>query len=279
MNMTIDGDDMSKPAAVERHYATGLTRANIERALIGAGKDPATLEPADLAMLEDFHTMGRFATAALADLADVGPQDRVLDAGTGIGGAARFLAGQIGCRVTAVDLTAEYCEAAHWLNGCVRLDGMIDVRQADVLDLPFADASFDVLVSQHVQMNIADKVGLYREARRVLASGGRLALWDMVAGPKQPIRLPVPWAVEPALSHLVTAEELRSITAAAGFEARAWNDLTEAAIPAMDALLAAPPSPLGLQVFVPDLPAKAANLAENLRENRTRLVQAVLFAR
>jgi sarcosine/dimethylglycine N-methyltransferase len=47
----------------------------------------------------------------------------------------------------------------------------------------------------------------------------------------------------------------------------------------MDALLAAPPSPLGLQVFVPDLPLKAANLAENLRENRTRLVQAVLLAR
>jgi sarcosine/dimethylglycine N-methyltransferase len=277
--MTVNGEDMSGAVAVEQHYSTGPTRANIERALIGAGKDPTALEPADLAMLEDFHTMGRFATAALADLAGVGPEDRILDAGTGIGGAARFLAGQIGCRVTAVDLTAEYCEAASWLNGCVRLDGMIHVRQADVLDLPFEDASFDVVISQHVQMNIADKGGLYREARRVLATGGRLALWDMVAGPEQPIRLPVPWAVEPELSHLVTADELRSITADAGFDVRAWNDLTEQAIPAMDALLAAPPSPLGLQVFVPDLPMKAANLAKNLQENRTRLVQAVLVAR
>lgn len=276
--MTTNGEDMNAPVAVEQHYSTGLTRANIERALIGAGKDPAALEPADLAMLEDFHTMGRLATAALADLAGVGPEDRILDAGTGIGGAARFLAGQIGCRVTAVDLTAEYCEAARWLNGCVGLDGMIDVRQADVLELPFEDASFDVVVSQHVQMNIADKGGLYREARRVLTVGGCLALWDIVAGPEQPIRLPVPWAVAPELSHLVTADELRSITAAAGFDVRAWNDLTETAIPAMDALLAAPPNPLGLQVFVPDLPLKAANLAANLRENRTRLVQAVLVA-
>lgn len=270
---------MSALVAVEQHYSTGLTRANIERALIGAGKDLTTLEPADLAVLEDFHTMGRFATAALADLAGVGGADRVLDAGTGIGGAARFLADQIGCRVTAVDLTAEYCEVASWLNECVGLDGLIEVRQADVLELPFADASFDVLVSQHVQMNIADKGGLYREARRVLAAGGRLALWDMVTGPVQPIRLPVPWAMEPGLSHLVTADELRSIIAAAGFDVQAWNDLTEAAVPAMDALLAAPPSPLGLQVFVPDLPVKAANLVENLRENRTRLVQAVLVAR
>jgi SAM-dependent methyltransferase len=277
--MTTDGEDMSRLVAVEQHYSTGLTRANIERALIGAGKDPKALEPADLAMLEDFHTMGRLATAALADLASVEPADRVLDAGTGIGGAARFLAGQIGCRVTAVDLTAEYCAVASWLNRCVGLDGMIDVRQADVLALPFADASFDVMLSQHVQMNVADKRGLYREAGRVLAGGGRLALWDMVAGPEQPIRFPVPWALEPQLSHLVSMDELRAITADAGFEVLAWNDLTETAVRAMDALLAAPPSPLGLQVFVPDLAVKAANMAENLRENRTRLVQAVLVAR
>jgi hypothetical protein len=51
--MTIDGEDMSPLVAVEEHYSTGLTRANIERALIGAGKDPKALEPADLATLED----------------------------------------------------------------------------------------------------------------------------------------------------------------------------------------------------------------------------------
>ncbi len=273
-----EGDAMSSAAAVAQHYATGLTRPNIERALIDAGKDLGALQPRDLAMLEDFHVMGRFATAALADLAGVRAEDRVLDAGTGIGGAARFLAAQIGCRVTAVDLTAEYCEAASWLNGCVGLEHLIDVRRADVLELPFADASFDVVFSQHVQMNIADKGALYREARRVLTAGGRLALWDVVAGREQPLRLPLPWAVAPELSHLVTAEELRSITTAAGFDAQTWNDLTEAAVAAMDTLLAAPPSRLGLQVFVPDLPLKAANLAENLRENRTRVLQAVLVA-
>jgi SAM-dependent methyltransferase len=269
---------MSAPATVEKHYSTGLTRPNIERALAEAGKDPAKLEPADLAMLEDFHTMGRLATAALGDLAAVTSEDRVLDAGTGIGGGARFLAGRFGCRVTAVDLTAEYCETARWLDECVGLDDLIDVRQADVLEMPFEDASFDALFSQHVQMNIADKAGLYKEARRVLAAGGRLALWDIAAGPEQPIRFPVPWAVEPELSHLVTAEELRSITAKAGFKVLAWNDLTDIAVQAMDTLLAAPPNPLGLQVFVPDLPVKAANLTRNLRENRARVVQAVLVA-
>jgi SAM-dependent methyltransferase len=276
--MTVDGDSMSPLDTVQQHYATGLTRVNIERALIAAGKDPARLGSAELAMLEDFHTMGRLATAALAELAGVAPEDRVLDAGTGIGGAARFIAGHVGCRVTAVDLTKEYCETASWLNRSVGLDASIDVRQADVLDLPFEDASFDLLLSQHVQMNVADKGGLYGEARRVLARGGRLALWDVLAGPEQPIRFPVPWAVEPELSHLVTADELRAVTTDAGFEVRAWNDLTTLGIAAMDALLAAPPSPLGLQVFVPDLVVKAANLTENLREDRAMLLQAVLVA-
>ena len=43
-------------------------------------------------MLEDFHSLGRLATAALVDLAQVGAGDRVLDAGTGIGGTARLIA-------------------------------------------------------------------------------------------------------------------------------------------------------------------------------------------
>jgi sarcosine/dimethylglycine N-methyltransferase len=55
--------------------------------------------------------------------------------------------------------------------------------------------------------------------------------------------------------------------------------MSEQGVQAMDALLAAPLSSLGLHVFVPDLPVKAANLLKNLRENRARLVQAVLVAR
>jgi sarcosine/dimethylglycine N-methyltransferase len=44
----------------------------------------------------------------------------------------------------------------------------------------------------------------------------------------------------------------------------------------MGDFLAGEPAPLGLHVFVPDFPAKAANLARNLVENRARLIQAVL---
>ena len=97
---------------IEQPYATGRTRSNIERALADAGKQTATLQPSDLAMLEDFHSLGRLATAALIDLAQISASDRVLDAGTGIGGTARLIAAERGAHVTAVDLTPEYCEVA-----------------------------------------------------------------------------------------------------------------------------------------------------------------------
>ncbi len=118
--------------AIEQPYATGLTRANIERALAEVGRQHHALEPSDLAMLEDFHTLGRLATAALIDLAQISATDRVLDAGTGIGGTARLIAAERGARVTAVDLTPEYCEVAKWLNDAVGLGEMIEVRTADV---------------------------------------------------------------------------------------------------------------------------------------------------
>jgi sarcosine/dimethylglycine N-methyltransferase len=261
---------------IDQPYATGLTRSNIERALVEAGKRTDALQASDLAMLEDFHSLGRLATAALVDLAQIGAADRVLDAGTGVGGTARLIAAERGARVTAVDVTPEYCEVAEWLNDAVGLSDMIDVRTADVTRLPFEAASFDVVVSQHVQMNIADKRRLYAEARRVLAPGGRLALWDVTAGSGGPPHLPVPWAGSPEQSHLVTPERLSELLRVAGFATAHWKDLTEPAEKAMRDFLAGEQPPLGLHVFVPDFPAKAANLVRSLAEDRARLIQAVL---
>ena len=261
---------------IEQPYATGHARSDIERALTAAGKDIHAIQPSELGMLEDFHSLGRLATAALLDLAHVGADDRVLDAGTGIGGTARMIAAERGARVTAVDLASEYCDVATWLNDAVGLGDKIEVLAADVTELPFDDASFDVVVSQHVQMNVADKRRLYAEARRVLAPGGRLALWDVTAGPGGPLHFPVPWATSPEQSHLVTPERLAELLAEAGFATTHWNELTGPASKAMRDFLAGDPPPLGLHVFVADFPAKAANLVRNLAENRVRLIQAVL---
>ncbi len=256
-------------------YATGETVARIREALLAAGRDPDRLAPDDLALLEDFHSSGRFATVALIELLDVRGDDRVLDAGAGIGGTSRLIARERGARVTALDLTAEYCEAARWLNEATGLAPLIEVVEGDVTALPFERGSFDVVLSQHVQMNVADKRGLYHEAARVLAPGGRLGVWDVVAG-AGPLAFPVPWASEPAASHLVTAEELRTVLVEAGFQPLHWEDLTAQSAAAMRALLAAGPPALGLGVFVPDFARKLENLLGNLEQGRAGLIRAVL---
>jgi sarcosine/dimethylglycine N-methyltransferase len=74
---------------IDVQYSTGLSRPNIERALIAAGKDLDHLQPSDLWQLEDFHTMGRIATSQLVDPIGITAETTVLDAGTGIGGTAR----------------------------------------------------------------------------------------------------------------------------------------------------------------------------------------------
>ena len=260
---------------IQNQYSTGLSRNNIERALIAAGKDLDHLAPADLALLEDFHTMGRFATSQLVDLAQITSASRVLDAGSGVGGTARYVADRYGCTVTAVDLTDEYCQTSRWLNQLVGLDNQISVRQADVTELPFADGTFDVVISQHVQMNVADKARLYRQAQRVLVDGGRLAMWDITIGERGELEYPLPWADHPAHSHLVTADELRGAVESAGFAVDQWNDLTEQATALMQAILAQPANPLGLHAFVTDFNRKAENLTRALADGRLRAIQAI----
>jgi SAM-dependent methyltransferase len=260
-------------------YSTGLSRPNIEQALIAAGKDLDHLQAADLALLEDFHTMGRFATAQLVELAGITSASRVLDAGSGVGGTARYVADHYGCTVSAVDLTDEYCDTNRWLNGLVGLNDRISVRQADVTALPFANAAFDVVISQHVQMNVADKARLYSEARRVLVDQGRLALWDITIGGHGELDYPLPWANEPARSHLASPDELRALVESAGFAVEHWNDLTEPSTTIMQALLAQQSGPLGLQAFVPDFTRKVENLTRALTDGRLRAIQAVMIAR
>ena len=95
----------------ERRRLLGYKRAlehnglPVENELIWQGN----LRPEDLALLEDFHTMGRIATAHLASMAGITPGDEILDAGSGIGGTARYVAERSRCHVTAVDLTVALC--------------------------------------------------------------------------------------------------------------------------------------------------------------------------
>jgi len=266
--------------SVQAHYTRpdlgGLILAALER----AGKDLSRLTPEDLAPIDEFHIRGRAATLELARAASVDSGKRVLDVGSGVGGTSRCLAREFGCRVTGIDLTDEYCRATAMLSDRIGLADLVDYRQGDATNLPFADASFDIVWTEHVAMNIPDKPKLYREMYRVLRPGGTLAIYDILAGPSGPVLFPVPWARTPESSFLATPDEMRSLLAEAGFDVAAWSDTTDAARAWFAALAekirreGVPP--LGFHILLgSDFAAMAQNQRRNLEEARIVLAQIV----
>jgi SAM-dependent methyltransferase len=202
---------------------------------------------------------------------------RVLDIGSGIGGPSRFLASRYGCRVTGVDLTAEFCRVAEMLTRLTGLVGQVDYRVGNALDLPLGDMSFDVVWSQNASMNIADRGRLYSEMHRVLKPAGRLALQEVAAGPGGEPHYPVPWAREASISFLLTAEATREKLEAAGFRVVSWQDTTQNSSQSWNRAAEGPPPPLGIHLLVgPDWAAIARNSARNYQEDRVRLFNAVL---
>ena len=171
---------------VETHYTRHDLVETILAALKAAGKDIDHLTPDDLAAVDEFHGGQRAATIRLAELVGFTGTERVLDVGSGLGGPSRFLAWRYGCRVSGVDLTAEFVQVAELLTEKTGLVGRVDYRQGSALDLPFEDVTFDVVWSQNVAMNIADRDPLYGEMHRVLKPGGKLALQEVAAGPGGP---------------------------------------------------------------------------------------------
>jgi Methyltransferase domain len=164
----------------------------------------------------------------------------------------RYVADLCGGNVTAVHLTGEYCQTANWLNGLVGLDEQISVRQADITDLPFPDGSFDVVFSQHVQMNVADKDSLHSEARRVLVAGGRLAYGTSLSASAANLTIHChgPTTRTQPLGHVRPVTRCHRIL---GVRDRALERSQRPGRPMMQTLLTLPPNPLGLHTFVTEL--------------------------
>lgn len=266
--------------AIQAHYTRSGLGDVILGALEKAGKDLARLTPQDLAPVDEFHIRGRAATLELAKAAGLDANKRVLDVGSGIGGTSRCLAKEFGCRVSGIDLTAEYCHVAAMLTAKIGLANLVDFRQGDATRMPFEDGSFDVVWTEHVAMNIADKPRLYREMHRVLKPGGTLAIYDILAGPAGPVLFPVPWARTPETSFLVSPEELRKLLQEAGFQVAEWSDTTDAArawfVAVAEKIRKEGLPPLGFHLLVgADFAAMAQNQRLNLEQGRIALAQVV----
>ena len=130
------------------------------------------------------------ATEDMAGLLQVARTDHILDVGSGLGGPARYMAKRFGCRVSGIDLTAEFCDVARHLSALLGLEERVSISHGDALAMPFGDAVFDGAYSMNVSMNIADKRALYREIHCVIKPGAWLMLSEVAQGAGRQAGLP-----------------------------------------------------------------------------------------
>jgi SAM-dependent methyltransferase len=108
------------------------------------------------------------------------PLQRVLEIAAGTGVVTRALASalQEGVAIVATDLNPGMLDQAIAIGTPRR----VDWRQADAMQLPFADADFDAVVCQFGAMFFPDKAKAFAEARRVLRRGGVFVfnVWDRI---------------------------------------------------------------------------------------------------
>ncbi len=265
---------MAGPNEVADHYTHGALIDAISKGIAEIGKTPETVTIDDLSAIDEFHIGGRAASIEFLDQLPLTADSHVLDVGCGLGGPARFTTNRYGCRVTGIDLTAEFVQSGQKLCRWVGLNTTVKLVEGSALDMPFDGAEFDAAYMMHVGMNIADKEDLFAEVARVLKPGSTFGVYDVMQTAEDEISYPVPWAETPATSALASPEHYKGALEKAGFEITAERNRREFAI-AFFADLAAKtqatggPPPLGIHVLMGESRAvKVKNMADNIAAGR-----------
>ena len=128
---------------------------------------------------EDIAAASRRTVERLADrLPAIGADARVLDIGSGYGGAARYLAKRFGCKVIALNLSEKENQRNRELSTDAGLGGLVEVVDGSFEAIPLEDASVDVVWSQDAILHSGRRDQVIAEVARVLKPGGHFVFTD-----------------------------------------------------------------------------------------------------
>lgn len=271
---------MTDASATADHWGRGDVYGLIVAALAKAGKSLDALTVEDLAPVDHYHARGFPATVELADRLPIRPGDHILDIGCGVGGPARYIAQRFGCRVSGLDITEPYVQAANKLTALLRMEGQVQVLLGDGQKLPYGDACFDGAYALHVTMNVADRPRFFAEAWRVLRPGAFFALTEHGLGPEGSPHHPVPWSEDGSGAYLVTPQQTQALLQGAGFTG---IEVEEAGAKYLAGYKRAVQlaergqlPPLGVHLLMGENAVlKMSNAARNIEEGRTRPIEVI----
>ncbi|WP_041279236.1 class I SAM-dependent methyltransferase [Desulfobacula toluolica] len=268
---------------IKDHYNSDNLTQKIETALIKAKKELSPIGLKELSPIDQLHTGGARATIDLFKKASLNSNALLLDAGCGIGGSSRLLAQQFNCRVIGVDLADQFINAANFLTRITGLENSVSFQQGSVLDLPFEDSTFDVVLCQHLLMNIENKSTVIKEFSRVLKQDGKLILHEITKGENDTLLYPVPWAGKASISFLESRDIIFAMLEKHGFKTRLYSDETLAAESWWEKVKAVSPRKTPLPeslspgiIFGDNAKLFGKNMLANFKNNAICLVEAVL---
>ncbi|MDA0748721.1 MAG: methyltransferase domain-containing protein [bacterium] len=151
---------------------------------------------------------------------------RVLDMGAGFGGAARYLAKTYGCEVVALNLSEVENERDRELNREQGLDDLVEVVDGSFEDVPFEEASFDLVWSQDAILHSGDREQVLHEVARVLRSEGEFVFTDPMQADDCPEGVLQPILDRIHLENLGSPGFYREKATAVGLEEVQFEDLT-----------------------------------------------------
>ncbi|HQZ40752.1 MAG TPA: methyltransferase domain-containing protein [Vicinamibacterales bacterium] len=170
----VRGNGAAPPSAAEvKHCCARFYESEIVRRLLG----------------ESFHPGGTALTERLGVLLALSPGSLVLDAASGNGTSALFLAQRFGCRVVGVDLGVENVARATAEAERRGFANRVRFNVGDTEQLPFNDSELDAVICECAFCTFPDKPRAAREFARVLKPGGRVGLSDVTRAPGGPDEL------------------------------------------------------------------------------------------
>ena len=164
----------------------------------------------------------------ILDRIELGPRKRVLDIGSGRGGAAFTLASKTGATVNGIDLTEAFVASATARCRDLGLTDQVEFFRGDILDARRFDAAcngpYDLVTSIDCFLHIHDKVRLFGTIGDLLAPGGRLVFQDYCVGEDAGDMYAY---AEQFGYHLLRVPDYVDLLHRAGFEV-SWRDLSPA---------------------------------------------------
>lgn len=264
---------------IEDHYLKEGLFEDIVHRLKVQNIDLNNVKRSDIAGVDEFHVRGAAVSRELANGININGL-KVLDVGCGLGGPCRMLADEYNCQTTGIDLSKEYIRTANKLSELVNLNNKTTFIQGNATELPFEDNHFDVVWTQHVQMNVPNKKKFYYEINRVLKSGGYFLFYDILKKGNGEINYPMPWASDSNLSFLFKSEKMNYFLEEFGLTKKQSTNQTQAGIDFLDALdnklKESGPSKMGLNVLMGETTKpKLMNLLYHLKRGKLELESGV----